>query len=299
MTADSPLEFDRIDVHDGPGDYRLLVEHCAHIAGFLDEPSGAGSRSAEFIHSNAMSLASAITPSHDRSADVGPDVPVVEMLRLLVDHWPQLATGRLSGEELMADRPELWRGFMHQWPLGSYGRLTARAAIECGATNGDVVEVGAGSGHASVALGPAVTGCYIRTDLGADLAPDMPGTYEQFDINRRPRWSGLQGIVGSNVLHCAVDKRRTLDRLKDALAPGGHLVLGEGVPFTKPDVPWALTYLCGLFAGWWDIGGFLERSVWLSLLADVGLQTVEVRRLVASDHDLGGVIVAQRPLHDT
>ncbi|MEO8152056.1 MAG: SDR family NAD(P)-dependent oxidoreductase [Rhizobacter sp.] len=80
-------------------------------------------------------------------------------------------------------------------------------------------------------------------------------------------------VIAANVIHATADLRRTLDRVRGLLVPGGLLAMLE---VTAPQRWFDLTV--GLTEGWWAFDdadlrpdyATLPREAWLSLLADRG-----------------------------
>lgn len=281
--------------------YEPLLARGAAVAGRLlkdvpavpdDELPG----SFRFIRTEAMRLVAAY-PHPGREAEPGSRPTAADtMLSLLERSWQELAAGGTSGETIMRGRTGLWERFMTEWPLGSYARIVAQLLEERDLLHGRVLELGAGVGNTSRLVAAKIAGDYIRTDLvpAVNEQRRAPGTFERFDFNRPGRWRSLDLVFAVNALHCATSRPRTLAFIREMLRPGGALVLGEGVPETVPGMPWALTFLCGLFVGWWDVGGFVPRAAWLRELADVGFRDISYRRLISGSHDLGGVLAAVR-----
>jgi hypothetical protein len=116
-----------------------------------------------------------------------------------------------------------------------------------------------------------------------------------FDCEPPTELTGFDVIVGTNAVHCAADKLRTLGALRSMLSDGGVLLLAEGSnPTTTAGTPWALDAFFCAFDGWWDRGGFLTRWEWLSLLERAGFGRLGYSVLRAGRHDLGGVVWGSR-----
>ena len=247
---------------------------------------------AAYIRQASQELADAV-PSADGDRLDG-DGAAFECLRLLVTVWPDVASGRISGEQVLSGNPVLWKRLMTEWPMAGFARMAADIMIEHDLLGGHVVELGAGVGSCSALIAAHVTDRYVRTDLQPFLLKrqKIAGTVAPYDFNEPGPWRDLDTIFAVNALHCARDKGATLRHLHAMLRAGGTLVLGEGRPYTDERAPWALNGFFGLFRGWWDIGGFVPRPVWLAGLKRAGFSQVGFGARRAGDHDLGGVIWA-------
>ncbi len=150
-----------------------------------------------------------------------------------------------------------------------------------------ILEVGAGTGGTTASILAALQGRveYCFTDVSplflaraADkFATHASVEYESLDLEN-PDASRLKGrlfdiVVGANVLHATRDLRQSLDNSGALLAPGGLMVILEGVKKQR----WVdLTF--GLTDGWWRFGDqqlrsnhpLLTRDGWSALLADAG-----------------------------
>jgi acyl transferase domain-containing protein/NAD(P)-dependent dehydrogenase (short-subunit alcohol dehydrogenase family)/SAM-dependent methyltransferase/acyl carrier protein len=106
--------------------------------------------------------------------------------------------------------------------------------------------------------------------------------YQVLDIERAPREQGFDAhafdvIIAANVLHATGDLRRTLDHVRQLLAPSGLLVLLEG---TGPQRP--LDLIFGLTEGWWRFSdealrshhALLSTRRWRAVLEETGFEQV-------------------------
>ncbi|MFO1456197.1 MAG: SDR family NAD(P)-dependent oxidoreductase [Steroidobacteraceae bacterium] len=152
-----------------------------------------------------------------------------------------------------------------------------------------ILEIGAGTGGTTAHVVPRLRDDaveYTYTDVGAmfvararERFADKPFMrFATYDLEKPPQEQGLHlggydVILASNVVHATRDLRRTLDRIRALLAPGGTLAMLE---VTAPHRWFDLTV--GLTEGWWcfedkDIRpGYatVDRSRWLSLLREAG-----------------------------
>ena len=180
-----------------------------------------------------------------------------------------------------------------------------------------ILEVGAGTGGTTEFVLAALAGLdgwrYRLTDLGASLSA---ATAERLDPERRLLESGRldvslpltgQGIapgsidvvIAANVLHATADLFAVLGNLKEALAPGGLLILNEAT--SHQDIN-TLTF--GLTPGWWAFrdsprrcphGPLLDPPRWNRLLAESGYAVAGCFGLPLArggEHPLQSVIVA-------
>lgn len=153
-----------------------------------------------------------------------------------------------------------------------------------------VLEVGGGTGgttaHVLPVLPPARTD-YLFTDVSplfTERAKARFGGYpflrtRPLDIASDPAAQGLAAgsfdlVVAANVLHATPDLRRTLRHVRELLAPGGTLVLLEGVAKQR-----FADLTVGLTDGWWcfadpDLRSYalVGTEQWLDLLRETGLE---------------------------
>ncbi|MBI4603797.1 MAG: class I SAM-dependent methyltransferase [Planctomycetes bacterium] len=184
--------------------------------------------------------------------------PALDLIDAAAEGYPAFLKGERDGGSVIFDprRPHLWeRYFSNANPLYAAGNLlAAHAAGIAFEGRGDggplrVLEVGAGLGSAAEALLETLgdrIGEYLLTDIspgflrqardrlegraagGARLA------FRLLDLNRAPAsWAAGPGawdlVHAVNVLHAVRDLGAALRGLRERLAPGGALVLGECV----------------------------------------------------------------------
>ena len=154
---------------------------------------------------------------------------------------------------------------------------------------------------------------YQVTDLSAGLAKltakrldpkQMRLQGGRLDVTRPLVEQGIAAgsihlIVAANVLHATANLRSVLAHIKEALAPGGLLILNEAT--THQDVN-TLTF--GLTTGWWAYddafrrsshGPLLTPALWTHALRDAGFQVGRCYGLPlreGGDHALQSVILA-------
>lgn len=265
---------------------RRVAEHV------VETPTEGLFGAAAYIRRASQELVDAVSPAARDWLES--DGAVFECLRRAIAAWPDVASGRIEGEQVFSGDPGLWKRAMTEWPMGGFARMAADFVIEHHLAGGNVVELGAGVGSCSALVATHVTDRFVRTDLQPFLLrrQKIPGTVERYDFNAPGPWHDLDTIFAVNALHCAKDKGATLGYLHAMLRAGGTLVLGEGQPYTNDRTPWALNVFFGLFRGWWDIGGFVPRAAWLAALSRAGFSRIGFAARRAGDHDLGGVIWA-------
>jgi NAD(P)-dependent dehydrogenase (short-subunit alcohol dehydrogenase family)/SAM-dependent methyltransferase/acyl carrier protein len=155
-----------------------------------------------------------------------------------------------------------------------------------------VLEIGAGTGsttaHVLPRLADALGGRALQYTF-TDVSPlflhrarerfaAQPGMhYQLLDIGLPPAAQGFDLgvfdiVIGANVLHATADLQVTLDHVRALLAPGGHLVLLEGVLAQRFG-----DLTVGLLEGWWAYTdterrqyALMSRVSWLGLLAERG-----------------------------
>ncbi len=180
-----------------------------------------------------------------------------------------------------------------------------------------VLEIGAGTGGTTTYVLPRLPA--TRTDYTfTDVSPlFLERAAEQFrdypfmqrallDIERDPLAQGFQAggydiVIAANVLHATADLRATVQHATRLLAPGGWLLLLEGVAPQR----WVdLTF--GLTEGWWRFTDaalrpaypLIDREAWVRLLQDCGLGEVEALPATAGDAAMAqqALLLARAPL---
>jgi SAM-dependent methyltransferase len=166
--------------------------------------------------------------------------------------YPRVARGEVSGERALFQKIALWVAYFSN--DHAYYALNNRVAARAAATRftgGVVLEIGAGLGSATAALLDELTRCGSVADLTAYHATEPVAffrrraertltsrhpalTFGDLDLDRP--WAD-QGVApgscslvwGVNVFHLARDLGAALREAQAALAPGGWLVVGEGI----------------------------------------------------------------------
>ncbi len=181
-----------------------------------------------------------------------------------------------------------------------------------------VLELGAGTGGTTtfvLPLLPAERVEYTFTDVSPlflERAAEQFASYPfvrraVLDVERDPIAQGFARrgydvVIAANVLHATADLRSALEHARQLLAPGGLLLLLEGVgPERWVDLSFGLT------DGWWrftDVAQrpsypLIGRRAWLDLLAETGFTgaaTIPDDRRAASRAAQQALIVARAPL---
>jgi acyl transferase domain-containing protein/NADPH:quinone reductase-like Zn-dependent oxidoreductase len=177
--------------------------------------------------------------------------------------------------------------------------LVAEAVRELLGSRGDapvsVLEIGAGTGATSAAvlpMLPADRSRYVFTDISPAFlsrARERLAAYpfvehRILDIEAAPASQGFglgqfDLILAVNVVHATEDLARTLEHARALLAPGGALILVEGI---RPERWIDVTF--GLTDGWWRFSDtslrpnypLITSARWLDLLQSVGLEDAGV-----------------------
>ena len=149
-----------------------------------------------------------------------------------------------------------------------------------------VLEIGGGTGGTTahlLPLLPAERTRYTFTDVSpafVERARSGFGTFpflegRVLDIAASPAAQGFASgydlIVAANVLHATPDLRQTLRHVRQLLAPGGTLVLLEGLARHR-----FADLTVGLTDGWWNFADARSYALaggeeWLALLGEAGL----------------------------
>src|SRR6185503_4106632 len=145
---------------------------------------------------------------------------------------------------------------------------------------------------------------YVFTDLSASFLAAARQKFASdlktqiLDVERAPADQGIAAqsfdvVLAANVLHATRDLRQTLAHVREALAPGGVLLLVESTAARR----W-VDIVFGLTEGWWRFADqdlrpdhpLLSREAWSRLLQESGFDTADT---------VGEVIVARRRADST
>jgi acyl transferase domain-containing protein/acyl carrier protein len=163
-----------------------------------------------------------------------------------------------------------------------------------------VLEIGAGTGGTTTYLLPhlpAERTEYVFTDVSRLFTSKAEVRFSEYpfvrcevlDIERDPLEQGFAAhrfdiVVAANVLHATRDMEQTLRHVRSLLAPGGVLLLAEGVVRQR----W-IDLIFGLAEGWWRFAdanlrpehALLSAEAWDGLLVQNGF--AQVRSLPAEE----------------
>ena len=175
-----------------------------------------------------------------------------------------------------------------------------------------ILEVGAGTGSTTAWLLPLLPATRIEyhfTDLSSafltkartEFAAYPFIHYQPLDIEQAPGEQGfsLQHydlVIAANVLHATQDLRTSLRHVRQLLAPGGLLLLVEGVVRKH----W-IDLIFGLTEGWWRFADertehpLLPTAAWQRLLADGGFQSTALPGDSDLERQVGQALILARP----
>jgi len=261
----------------------------------------------------------------DRSA-----LPSYAIAALAAESYPAVLRGETEGELVLfgADHLERWSAYFAN-ENSIYAVSNALGAIACEEVwpreGGAILELGGGLGSGADALlsrfasrdRVGTIASYRFTELSipflrrgrralAERFPSVPFAFARLDMNEPFEGSGVTPssyalVYGVNTLHAAHDLARTLDEVRRALAPGGHLVLSECVrPFEGRPVyvEFVFNLLRSfreplLHPSWRPNGGFLTPEQWTGALLANGFRDVRlVPDLAAIRDDCPSFVVA-------
>lgn len=271
--------------------YKALSNRCREIAEKiinLPVKIRPDSRSS-YIYRQACSFYS----SSEEDRDVLSLLPdsISKALNMFENNIDKLISGDITGEELMKNNYGLWKKLMTEFPMGEYAKLCADFLVKRNYLNGKVLELGSGVGNTTNLILKMINNDFIRSDIGKDLNSLFPkGSYIIYDFNTCPTIKEFDTVFATNAVHCSLNKLQTLKYVYDMLKDGGSFVMAEGNALTYQNTPWALNIFYGMFDGWWNIGGFLERSEWIGLFQKAGFKEIGWSILRSGNHDLGGLI---------
>jgi SAM-dependent methyltransferase len=235
--------------------------------------------------------------------------PAYELLDVAADLYPRVARGEAQPERALFMRVGLWVAYFSN--ANRYYALSNVVAARAAAARfggGRILEVGAGLGSATAALCDelrasgrlAAVESYRATEpvpffrrraerALAQAWPDGPLVLDAFDLNHP--WEAQDVAPGSCALLWGVNVFHLAHRLDDvlaeayrALAPGGWLVVGEGVR-PAPGEPVGAELPFQLLDGLHDVelhpvtrptAGFLTADIWEAALRRAGFAPVEV-----------------------
>jgi acyl transferase domain-containing protein/thioesterase domain-containing protein/acyl carrier protein len=245
--------------------------------------------------------------------------PFLTLLETCVAGLPKLLAGAITATEVLfpGGRMDLVEPIYRGHPLAEhFNRLLAEAVAHLtqGRAGARIIEIGAGTGGATVGIVEALRGqgvaaeyCYTDVSLGfvehgrrRFAAEGL--RFAAFDIEKPPAAQGFSRgfdiVVASNVLHATRDIGTTLAHVAQLLAPGGALLLNEVTALQD-----FATMTFGLTDGWWAFedaenrianAPLLDVAGWREALAAAGFESVDAFGLPgeAEDRFSQSVIVA-------
>ena len=236
--------------------------------------------------------------------------PAYDLLDATAAAYPRVARGETTGERALLARAGLWaRYFTNTNPYYAINnRVAARAAVARLTADAAVLELGAGLGSATEALldelalpgtiaslrsyratePVAVFGRRAQRLLDASH-PGAPLEFSDLDLNapwaeQAVRPASVDLLWGVNVFHLARDLDAVLHDAHTSLAPGGWLIVGEGLR-PQADAVVGAEFPFQLLASFADVRldpetrptpGFLTAEHWLAAFARAGFADVEV-----------------------
>lgn len=228
--------------------------------------------------------------------------------------YPAFLRGKRSGEDILLapSRLPLWVAyFSNDNVLYAVNNRVGAVAVETwmSRTPGTILEIGGGCGSGTSALLERLAAvdrlAQARAYRFTELVPaflrraerivqerfrDVPGlTFEALDMNRAFAEQGVAPesvsvVYAVNTLHVAHDLAFTLGEVRQALAPGGQLIVSECVrPFDGQTLyPEFIFNLMSTFRAprlhpeYRPNGGFLTIGQWTAALAAAGFRDVRV-----------------------
>jgi SAM-dependent methyltransferase len=300
---------------DGAG---LVAGFTAPLRWLLERLASTGVARADGVDAaRRYALAPSVSPV-DREAiraeclDLSPSyAPAFALLDEAAAIYPRVARGEVSGEKALFQKIALWVSYFSNdnayYALNN--RVTARAAAtRLIAAPGTVLEVGAGLGSATAALleelarrhASAAATAYRATEpvvffrrraerMLSAAHPSVPFAFADLDLNRPWTAQGIEPgsirlVWGVNVFHLARNLDAVLREAHDALAPGGWLVVGEGIR-PQAGIPVGAELPFQLLESFVSVEtdprdrptpGFLTAEQWLAAVGRAGFENAEL-----------------------
>lgn len=245
---------------------------------------------------------------HDPSA-----IPSYAIAALAAEHYPEVLRGETTGERVLfgPDRIAAWYDYFSNDNVlyaisNTIGAIACEAALPQG--GGAILELGGGLGSGAAALlnrlrtkgRAADVRSYRFTEVSLPFLrrgqktltasfPDVPMGFGLLDMNKPFATAGVASssyalVLGVNTVHVAADLSFTLREIRDALLPGGSVVISECVrPF--PGQPVYVEFVFNLLEafrepvlvpGWRPNGGFLTPEQWTAALEANGFNNVRI-----------------------
>lgn len=242
-------------------------------------------------------------------AGAEPDAAVAgEAVRILVEEAGLFLSGEKTGEEILfrPDRLPLWfRYFSNRNLLYSVNNHLGAVALSrlLPEAGGRILEIGGGAGSAAEAalakLGPRVSRylftevvpTFFRRGERAARAAAAPGvTVDAARLDMTKPWEAQGAAAGSfdavysvNCFHVAPDLAAVLAEAREALAPGGWLVVSECVRPLGNDQPIYVEFVFDILESFTRVTldpvarpthGFLTPAAWRASLSRAGFSDV-------------------------
>lgn len=241
--------------------------------------------------------------AHDPAA-----APAYDLAARAADACPAVMRGEIAGEEVLLapDRIAAWGDyFSNDNPLYAVNNRVGALGCVNWAPPGRlrVLELGGGLGSGAEALLEALDTAGRLGDVDAYRFTDLSVPFVRRGMRALQSWvdrvplsagrldldrpladqsvapGSVDLIWAVNTMHVAHDLKLTLGEVRDALAPGGVMVLGECVrPFDgQPVAPEMIFNLLDSFRApdlspeWRPNGGFLTADQWAAAFRSVGL----------------------------
>lgn len=234
--------------------------------------------------------------------------PAYDLLDVAAELYPRVARAEAQAERALFLRVGLWGAYFSN-ANGLYAlnnRVAARAAAARLGSAGTVLEVGAGLGSATEALLEELDTrrtigtltayqatepvAFFRRRAQRTLEAAWPGValgFHSLDVNQPWAAQGVGAsscalVWGVNVFHLARELDVVLAEAQAALAPGGWLVVGEGMR-PGPEVPVGAELPFQLLDSFHDVVldpvtrptvGFLTAECWAAALERAGFTEV-------------------------
>ena len=254
---------------------------------------------------------------HDPAA-----LPSYALADLAAAHYPEVLRGEVTGDQVLfgPDRIGVWSEYFSSGHVlyaisNTIGAIACDAALPPG--GGAILELGGGLGSGATAVlqrlttkgrGSDVT-AYRFTEISIPFLrrgqrslpasfPSIPFAFARLDMNKPFAEGGVAPgaytlVHGVNTLHVASDLGFTLREIRQALVPGGSVVISECVrPF--PRHPVYVEFIFNLLPAftapvlvpeWRPNGGFLTPEQWTAALTANGFRDVRIVPDIASIRD--------------
>jgi acyl transferase domain-containing protein/SAM-dependent methyltransferase/acyl carrier protein len=246
--------------------------------------------------------------------------PEIDLLRRCAEQLPEVLCSEIDplqlifpdGSQAVAER--IYRDSRSFGIYNAIGREAVSAIVDALPERSTlrILEIGAGVGSLTaeiLSLLPEDRTYYVFTDLSGTFTQKAAQKfsrhrfvdYRTFDLEQPPEHlapNSFHIVLASDVLHATRDLERSLNHVRDLLAPDGLLIACE---LTKP--PFWFDLVFGLLPGWWLFDdkvrsdhACLPGAAWRALLQHAGfVQTELLSEGNAAGDTVHSVIVARSP----